>query len=219
VDDEYYDHLYEPTDADEIFADASNRLMTALKKDVAARIADLEMTCKQLRAENKELHNEIVAANLEKAEIARKRDELERMAKRMPISTLLGQRAVIMYRADSAWEYVPKCDLCDEGRGRPYKTPMGRDATEHCTCARRVMTYTAKEYSMSSMERRGDPEVYAWFKKYDDDSDSFSTSKIVKNENVYNGEDFEDVDKRNTFFLDKSKCQEYCDWLNSQLEE
>lgn len=216
--DEYYgEDIYEPTLADEILTEASAKLMAAIKQDVAAHIKEIETRNEYLEADNKNLREKVSAVNQEKRELEERRKELERKAARMSIKDFLGQRAVIMYRADYNHVAGPKCDKCNDDRVRPYKTPLGSDATEQCPCSVRHRVYAPKEFAMSSMsrERRGD-EVRVWFKRYEKE-DTYSSSTFVKNENVYSGDsDFGSLNMYKTFFLEEAQCQRFCDWLNNQ---
>lgn len=216
--DEYYgENIYEPTLADEILTEASAKLMAAIKQDVAAHIREIETRNERLEADNKNLREKVSAANQEKRELEKRRKELERKAARMSIKDFLGQRAVIMYRADCNYVAGQKCDKCNDGRVRPYKTPLGSDATEQCPCSVRHRVYEAKEFVMSSMSKGGrGGDVHVWFKQYGEE-DAYSSSTFVKNKNVYSGNgDFDSLDMYKTFFLEEAQCQAYCDWLNNQ---
>jgi len=214
-----YNDLYEPTLADEIFVEASAKLIDALKENVAGRVMEIERKNDRLEEENKDLREQMAAVNQEKRNLQGQREELERKAARMPIGEFLGQRAVIMHRADYDHVTGPRCRECNSDRVRTYKTPLGKDAGERCPCSVQNRVHKPRKFVLSSMARRPhEHEILVWFEQYEN-KDSYSSSRLVLGENVYSDEsNFADLDMHKTYFQEEAQCQEYCDWLNEQID-
>ena len=134
---------------------------------------------------------------------------------------------VILYRVDYRYVYKPKCDKCDENRKIHFSSPSGREYEEDCECAKRYLKYLPKpyyctEFRVNRHKTKENPyPLMMWFKKYNDYSDdydgyTYDASDLCRS--IYNGEDFNEIEKRKTYtyFRDEEDCQRYCDWLNNK---
>ncbi len=210
-----YEIDFEPSQADEILAEAAAKLLEAAKNDVARKIAEATRRNERLEKENIELRKKIAKIDSRERELNQREVDLEKMAKRMPVEKFFGQRAVIMYKAQyTRQEMFPKCDLCDDNRDRHYKTPLGKDAREKCTCAEKFTVWEPQEMVLTELSRRDGGKLLMWFKSHKD-VDAYSSGQVVYDEDVFNGQPFSKLDK-GTYFVNADDCQAFCKYLNEK---
>ena len=210
-----YEIEYEPSLADEILKEASDKLMSAIKDETVRRVAEIKGDNKRLERENEKLQQKLYDTNLKEAGLVFKQKEIEQMAKRMPVKEFLGQRSVIMYKVDySQQSRATKCDKCDDRRHLHYKTPSGNNAKEMCACAKWNFGWQPKKMVLSEM-RKNNYKLLMWFKPQQLGSDGYTTGAFVEDKDVYDGSlPFTDLDKYKAYFSDELECKLYCDWLN-----
>lgn len=220
----YYENFYEPSENDIVMEEIGDILKKMIRKEI---MDELEA----LRKENAELQEFKRAKEAYERELELAKAGYESMArseanrvKRMRIHDLFGDELTVGYMAAKNAKRKPKCDKCDDNRCLHYTTPRGRDATEYCECNGYDYTYEVKEsellrFKISKNCWDVNESVYKYYKHvndtYDDKDDSNDYALVS---HVYQGESFAVV--KNSYsdylFLDKTKCQEYCDWLNEQ---
>lgn len=204
--------MWEPTEADAIFLEASEKLTSAIKESVTTKIQRIIDDNKRLKNENDALRSERnqVAATASALEIEQK--ELKRKAARMPVKEFFGQHAAIMWKAGYHYENGEKCDKCDDRRYIKYVSPAGRKQEERCTCYKNEIVYEPEEMRLVELSRdKRDGVLRFWFKPYND-GDGYSSGKMI--ESVWSDEPFSEIDKYETYFNSPEECQLYCDWLN-----
>ena len=123
-------------------------------------------------------------------------------------------------------EYIkPKCDKCDKDRKFHYKSPMGRDMTEDCECARRKYIYEAKPIILYKIHQRiksnGKPQENPWlYYAYHESGGFFPGEKDEDIEliQIRLGET-ERRDRYNAYFLDENAAKAYAAELNEDSKE
>lgn len=203
---------YEPTEADEIFLEASGKLWEALRSNVKSKLESVKRENDKLKRRNEELHDLVVSWRSKERELVEREKEIERKAKRLPLSGLMGDREFVMWEVDRYnYRKKEKCDKCNEERKIPYKSPLGKQMFEDCECSRRHNHYQPKQKVLHALrKRKNDPALYIWFRSKDEED--MYNSELV--ESTSDDEDFSDLSVYNAVFADKEKCQAYCDWLN-----
>ena len=149
-----------------------------------------------------------------KDEYQRKMQDAERQANQKKLKDILSAFAAIGYRATPEYKQRPKCDQCDDNRYIHFLSPMGRQMTEECSCAKRTCTYSPKDVHLLKFYV-GKEIVDTYFERVDKSSDYDSYSLRAQ---IYdkNRKPFEDVNWFTTVFLQENDCQQFCNWLNEQ---
>lgn len=146
---------------------------------------------------------------------------VEKEAKKARLHELLEPYSKPAWGVNYHYEYArEKCDKCDKNGYIHYKTPMGRDAKEECSCRKRRRIFEPAEAEITEISefiKSYDPKkIKVYFEYEKDEGRSYEEDKY-KTVQVYSGQDFKDINIcYGMVFLDKEKCQEYCDWLNDK---
>lgn len=97
-----------------------------------------------------------------------------------------------------------KCDKCDEYRLIHFKSPLGRNLIEQCSCAKRANYWKPEECSIV--------EIYSNFNslifRYEDRNNSFVALKSDNKEYEYGSKIYRTIEE----------CQKECDRLNKEKE-
>ena len=218
------DDFYEDTSAfDQQIDEFKQSLLKVVKTDFITKM-------EQLLKENAEL--QVVKKNLDQIkrdyknkerQLENERNDMKRLAYRERLSVLMKDFEVLMFRATSRTEQLPKCDLCDEKRKVHFKSPLGKDVHEMCTCSVGRTVYVPEEVYCTEFRISNDNnEMLMWYKvKRDRDYDSASHDSSNLAKAVYkDGMKFEELDKwhYSNYFKSKEECQKYCEWLTERKE-
>lgn len=129
-------------------------------------------------------------------------------------------------------EYIhPKCNKCDDERYIHFKSPMGKDLTEMCSCACMRIAYIPKEIKMLEMVfgYNDNPDVPSRY--YSAPGHYSGEEKEMKfyaeGERVWVYEHFKSSDtlieqktaNYKVAFQTEEECQKYCDYLNQKESE
>ncbi len=107
-------------------------------------------------------------------------------------------------------EMKVKCNNCDSDRQLIYISPRGVKQGEACKCNQREINHTPVYVYLCSSNSSNDGSPIQRYYRRKDCNIYYST------ENIYKGNPFEEIKLYEVIFLDKEKCQEYCDWLKKQ---
>lgn len=208
---------FEPTLADEIFAEASKKLTDALKADAMDRIRAITTDNERLQLENQELRKQATDVAEARREVEREKERIKKRAKSMTVREFLGMHAVEMFRAKQVTDKpLPKCNKCDDNRVIRYKTPLGKDASERCDCGEKQYKYIPEKLVISELKKDRHYGLLVWFAPYPDHGDGYSSTEVIKSENIYQpGREFSRNDIYALRFREKRDCKKYCDWLNT----
>lgn len=219
---DYYDEepFYEPTVADEIFIEYTQKLKDALKDNIKQDIENIKSENQRLKEENekyKSRENEIAC---KERELEYEKQNLMYKVRQERLSELMKDFQVIMYKVGTTKEMFPKCNNCDENRKIHFTSPLGREMTESCTCNISKTVYIPVEFICTEFKINKDNNktMSAWYKLHKDkDYDWYQYQSDSYKKKVYEeGMDFEKLDWYCTFFKLKEECQKYCDWLNEK---
>lgn len=223
---DYYENYYEPSATEEAMHEIENILKQGIKKEI---MDELERLRKE-NAELKEFKDHMSAYKRElnslKSDCARQIADANDKAKKLRIHELIGDNITVGYAVHIHNERPPKCDKCDHNRRVKFMSPLGREMSEDCMCAKYTTTYSVEEVELVKFtiyKQGGWPEKECLVKYYQhanttyNDSENYNSYESISD--IYKDNPFEEVNRYRTVFLDKDKCQEYCDWLNKQKKE
>ena len=212
----YYDFDFyeEPSEFDMQVEEFKSSLASSVRKEFLEEMAALKKENEELRefrANKEKYERELREA---KAEYQRKMEEAERNADSKKIKDLLRTFSVIGYRASPEYKQRPKCDRCDDYRRFHFISPMGRNMTEECSCAKKTCTYSPKEVKLLRFYA-GKEIANTYFEQVgrEEDYNSYSFCDQICDKTK---EPFEDINRFYTVFLQEDDCQKYCDWLNEK---
>lgn len=222
----YYEDFYEPSEYDQMVEEFKETLRESVKKEWLDRMNKLEEENNKLREVKK--HFEAIKADYEEAkrnceaEKNRALVNAKREAYKARLSELLGDVQANYWKITSERVPKPKCDKCDNNRRIKYITPMGREATEYCSCYDGETIYIPEQMTMYEIKLHNtyDEKMGIWFiQKYKDDDLFVNSTEYLGNRVIIeDGTTFDEIsvdNKYNLYFKSIEKCQEYCDYLNS----
>lgn len=225
----YYEDFYEPSEYDEMVEEFKNTLRESVKQEWKDRMAKLEAENKELQEVKKNFKAikddyENAKRNCE-AEKNRALVNAKREAHKARLSELLGDTQVNYWKITTERIQKPKCDKCDNNRRIKYITPMGREATEYCSCYDGGTRYIPNQMTMYEIKLYNtyDEKASIWFiQKYKDDDLLVNSAEYLGNkviiEDDTNLDEISADNKYNLYFKSEEKCQAYCDWLNNKAE-
>jgi hypothetical protein len=214
----YEDDFYEePSEFDNAMEELKANLMKSVKEEY---VSEME----RLKAENLELQS--VKSNFEqikneyeskKFELERERRDLQSRVRRERLVDLLDDHKAIMFKAFSKRVMPDKCDKCDDYRTVHYTTPLGRKASEKCTCGAGKEVYYPNEFIRYEFRMNRDKNITAWYRQYNNNEDGFVSDHSIHADTIYSSDmKFEDLSQYSTFFKNEEECQAYCDYLNTK---
>ena len=216
----YDDFYYEPSEFEIQIDEFKQGLMKSVKQEILDEI-------NKLKNENKELQSfKLRKEQIEREhrnkliELQNRAIEAERTASRAKLVELLGEYFTVAWGVKNDYVALPKCDKCDDKRYIHFKSPSGKNLTEQCACDKKKCNYIPQELSLIKFyakrkDRAGkEQHVERHYKKVESilsDYDEYDDTS-----NLYNGEEFENANRYGIVFLEKDKCQEYCNYLNQK---
>lgn len=212
----YWDDYYEPSEFDVMMAEFKHSIIDNTRQEIKDRIRELEEENAELQ-EVKKNWNQIKKEH-ESAirELRFKTEKAEKEAKKQRAADILKSIAVKGYRPHITYEGVPKCDKCDANRRIHYVSPMGRQMTEDCECAKQKRHYSPKEVKCLKFSV-DDSLCYTYFDLADEDRyrDIWSAQ-----DDFYQKlpEDLGSINSYRAVFLNEDECKKYCDWMNEKEE-
>lgn len=223
-----YEDFYEPSEYDQMVEEFKETLRESVKKEWLDRMTKLEEEIKELREVKKNFNQ--IKSDYEKYKWECKQEServianAKREAYKARLSELLGDTQLNYWGITTELIQKPKCDKCDENRMIKYITPMGRKATEYCSCHDSETRYIPDQMTMYEIKLHNtyDNKIGIWFiKKYKDDDDVFVNSaeylggRVIIEDKV-KVDEISVGNKYKLLFKSMEKCQEYCDYLNKE---
>lgn len=216
---EYEDFYGVPSEFEQQIDEFKNSLLSVVKEEY---INDMN----RLKKENEELQEvKRNFANI-KREYDKKTRELETekrncmsIVRKERLSELMKDFEVILYRAYSTTEKLPKCNKCDGNRKIWFKSPSGKDICEICECDKGRTKYIPSEYICKEFKIDSrNKKLAVWYTEHrEEDYDYYVYGSSNYVEDIYfDGKNFEDIDKYKIYFKSKEDCQKYCEWLNER---
>ena len=214
-----YDFYEETTEFDIQIAEWKDTLKKAVKEEYQDRMKELEEENARLRDIKENWDQKVAELKEEKRKLFAATREAEVKAKKERLRGLLDSFTKIAWGYQFSYEYIhEKCDKCDKDGYIYYKSPQGHDVKEECDCRKKVCIYRPQEAEIVEIDDyRG--KIKPTF-KYARSNNLDDYDRYTKTENVYNGEDFDEIDDYyGMIFFDKDDCQRFCDYMNKKTLE
>lgn len=230
-DEEYWDTRVEPYDetVDNFLKSMKNLVRDEVKKELEELRAFKEKWTPLVNSsENLDRKYEIKIQQLE----YEKKNEIEELKRKQRFS---GLKDLLEGHEFEVWDVAhetikaEKCDKCDEDRKIPYKTPLGKDAQENCSCDKYKNVYEPIPFTLYQIRKnRENKAVLLYkFKEYKDDPHwdnltyygSFGDESTKSSVDIItDSKDFENYRSWYHSFATKELAKEYCEWRNAKEE-
>lgn len=219
-----FEDFYEPSEFEQMVEDFKEELRTSVKKEWLDKMKRLEEENKELREVKKNF--EQIKNDYEKAKWECKKESeiaianAKKDAYKARLSELFGDMKSEYWSIKKEYIKKPKCDKCDNNRMVAYITPLGKQAKEYCTCAETESKYVPCEMVIYQIYLYNSRMGASFIKKnkedediWINDSEYFGKKFVVKDEDDIST--LTENNEYNLYFESLEKCQEYCDYLNS----
>lgn len=220
-----YDGFYEESQFDEMIYELKDALKKSVKKEFTDKVKELEEKLAELQEfkDQKESYDREMK-NL-KYKLEQSEKSIEERAARMRVSDVLLTLKKETWVPDCKWEYVKKkCDKCDDSRTLRFKSPLGKELSERCSCsvqipvhfpARAFLVEIDNDDFYKNIKSELPSTKLSYISGYDIEKDSDGDYRF-KYCTLYNGEDFDKLGSSSIYFRDREYCERYCKWLNDK---
>ncbi|MCY9755329.1 hypothetical protein M5X00_13865 [Paenibacillus alvei] len=214
------DFYAEPSEFDQQVETFKESLLKSVKEEYKAEMDRLRKENAELQAVKRDFESIKSQYQQKERKLEHAKNNMLREVRNERLSTLMEDFKVAMYRVSATWVKPEKCNKCDENRLIHYKTPLGNDENERCTCSRSQIVYVPKEFICVRFrldDRKDKLTVWYNIPTNDDEDKNVRYSFDSQLKVIYaDGMDFEKLEKHETFFHTVEECQAYCDWLNAK---
>lgn len=226
---DYEDYYNEPSEFDE----KCNELIDLLRENANSAIkAELEAKdneIKRLKTLNEDMKAvyDNYQSKVKELEDLKKlyewnektaQENVKQKLKQERLGVLLEDFYSVLYIVVNDGKEQPKCNRCDSKGFIHYKTPLGKDATERCSCREKLPYYSVQETDIVSFNLiRNKTVLQGMFRRRQYFDDDWFERTSYMDSMLYKDQPFESLDRKCIYFSSKDKAQEYADWLNSQL--
>ena len=224
--DYYEEPYYEPSIADEIFAEYLNKMKNALTESTKYQIEKIKIENEELKEENKRLHEKQHQVAVKERELLEKEKTLEKEFYRKKFSELLKPFTDNYegYYANSTYKKVNKCEKCDDERKIIYTSLYGEEIKRDCLCNTRYELYEPQHTIIEVLGLWKSNEYNSKFgitPKYENKDDDYKWGKLefAHFVDAFDENDVYEIKKHDTLFKSKEECQKYCDYLNKSIEK
>lgn len=221
--DEYWE---EPSEYDEMILELKSSLRESVRQEIKDEIASLRKKLGELTDVQNNWSEKLRELEDEKYKYREAARNAKYEANKTKLSELMESIEREAWTVKGHYEYIkPKCDKCDKDRKFHYKSPMGRDMTEDCECARRKYIYEAKPIILYKIHQRiksnGEPKENPWLYYAYHESDGFfpgEKDEDIELINIRLGET-EHRERYHSYFLDEDAAKAYAAELNEDSKE
>lgn len=211
---------YEPTVADEIFFEAREKLINSLKDTAKQYVENFAKENQKLKNENEKLLKKVNDIEYREKELERSKQNLEKDVRKERLSLILEQLKVERFMVKSKTMYSKKCDKCNDERVIEYLSPLGAKQKERCDCYNNsIKTYVPESQLCTEfkIDSQNNNKLRMWYKGNCYEKEEYYTSSNYYKQS-YTGEDYSTLDVYRIFFDTLDECQQYCDWLNRDVD-
>lgn len=231
----YEPDYHEPSTGELVYEEVRQLLLKAVKQEY---IDEME----RLRKENEELRpyrdqKQAFENKIQQLEwqYDHKVHQAEENAKKMLMEDLLGENKLTCWRPKHKFIEQPKCDKCDDDRKIHFKSPLGKDMTENCSCSVKSSVYEPEEtyllrFTIKHKCKAGnhdsnfcsDRPIYRYyaprlFRDTKDETEFIFDYECEKGcYRPTDTDDFEKLNEYNAVFSDYDRCKAYCDYLTEK---
>ena len=234
------DDFYDKSVNSELDAFIEN-IKTKAKKEFIDRLNKLEKENQELQEIKRNYKNKIYQLERDydnkKCELEKEYKDKEYNLYRRPINEIFPFVSKPYYEATVKYDYIPKCDKCDENRQFIYIDPLNREHKFDCTCNKKEFSgYEVEEKVINFISeisiRNGKPCMWVDFnvKRFNDEAyisgTFFDKDKIVPSTEVdklinkYSLMDkIDKYDVSQYYFENKEDCEKVVNALNTMLDK
>jgi pyruvate-formate lyase len=177
----YYEEQYcEPTEADEIFMEAKEKLLNSLKGTVKQHIESIKIENENLKKQIQRLELKFNETNYDLQELKKEKSKFAELVRKERLSELLKDFQVERFMVTSLKKYNQKCDKCDDERYIHYKSPLGKNQKELCDCnddnatVYEVKSMIVTEFALNDRNTK----FRIWYKHNTSDKEEYYTSRL-----------------------------------------
>jgi uncharacterized protein YdcH (DUF465 family) len=214
MDEPFYDDL---TPFEQEMDELRETLLASVKKEFTDEMARLRQENAELQSIRRDFDKIKRDYAQKERELAGERNRAMENARRERLDQLMSGRQATLYRARPSYESLPKCDTCDHNRYLHYKTPLGNDAKEKCTCYQSRKVYSAEPSLLYEFRINIHKREMTAFYRYSDEYDSMSDA-VHSNQLYQEGQSYEGLDPYRTYFQSEVDCEAFCRYLASKQE-
>lgn len=223
-----YDNCYEQSKADEVYEETLEKLKELLREDIKNEIEYIRKENLRLKKENEELKDKTRNIDNREQTLNMKEKDLENKSERYFYSKKFSEilkpleESMKIWYVSFYWEYIPKCENCDENRKVDYISPFGTSIKGKCECNKTEKTYKIVETNIQylSFYKSNRNQEFILTPKYDSgeyDSTYFKLdfqyiSKKFEEDKVLDYK-ISDGYRDFTAFNDREECEKYYNWL------
>lgn len=194
--------------------------LIAVAQDIRNEAAkEYEEEIKELKTEISALENfknEKIKYEKEIKELKKSNDTLKEKYSTMRLKELLGDFVIKAFRVKKIYTPKPKCNMCDSNRQIHFKSPLGTEFVENCTCSKSTILYEVYEVNLLDFAvYKNNNREFEGYYELDETNTSYDhydrCGSIIRDKTAFpNYYDFQAV------FFDKKLCQAYCDMLSKK---
>jgi uncharacterized protein YdcH (DUF465 family) len=210
------------------FDDKINELKESLRNSIKSEFFD-ELNL--LKEENKKLQKIKEDWNNLENSLKQKEHEVDEIkksalteAKKMTISSLIGEYQVILYRAIINYLKRPKCSNCDNDRHLHFISPSGRDISADCDCNCSDVVYKSEPFIVYEfLINEFDHKLKLWYKNVKTNDNEKDVFNLIDNaqspKHLFDKSmNYNDINYYDVYFKTNDECQRFCNWKNSNLK-
>lgn len=228
---EYYEwdaEYCEPSEFEEKCDELKEMIKQSARKEINDELIKLKSENASMKSIVDNFNNKLKELEQEKQKYIwnenKLKEEITRQIKNERLGNLLDGFQTTLYTIINEGRERPKCNKCDKDRYIHFKSPSGKDMTERCECYSSNNFYVVKEAEckefriceFNNNNRKG--KLTGWYKlrrARDNDYDYYESSDYAY-DSIYNNQPFKEINRNKIYFYDKTKAQEYADWLNNK---
>lgn len=214
--------LYE---LDKLICDFKQSLKESVKDEIKEKIKSLENELAELKEfrDTKDSYDHDMQEL--KFQLDQTKKSIEERAARMRVSDVLLTLKKETWVPDCKWQYIKKkCDKCDDSRTLRFKSPLGKELSERCSCSDQIPVHFPAQAFLVEIDnddfyKNRESELpstkLSYISAFDIENDSDGNYRF-KHCILYNGEDFSKLGSSSIYFRDREDCERYCKWLNEK---
>lgn len=220
-----FEEYYEPTLAEVVINEATEKLRETLKESAKNYIDSLISENENLKEKNEKLAKQVYEIEARERSLEFEKKNLLQSIRREHLSELTKNFEIELFRVDYRWNEKEKCNACDKNRKIKFVSPSGKELSENCACAALDgKTYYPQSYICCEFRLDRDGKSITSFyeiKKRNTDDEYYRQNSVHCGTLLEVGfADFESLKfDYATFFRSKEDAQKYCDFLNSKEDK
>lgn len=210
---------------DKLICEFKQSLKESVKDEIKEKIKLLESELAELK-EFRDMKDSYERNMQElKSQLDQTKKSIEERAARMRVSDVLLTLKKETWVPCFKWEYVKKkCDKCDDSRTLRFKSPLGKELSERCSCSVQIPVHFPSQAFLVEIDNHDFyknmeselPSTKLKYISYFDIENCSDENYHFKYCMLYNGEDFDTLSSSSTYFRDRKDCERYCKWLNDK---